>query len=981
MTYNLSIPGQVSEHQLKAIEAVATLVPEGGKVVEVGSLFGCSSWAWAKSVDPSVTVYCIDPWEKNEGVRTMEARLGITYGLEQFKIYTADCPNIRPLQGYSPVQFQDWTDPIDLYYEDAVHTNPILARNLAFWSEKIKPGGILCGDDYRPRFPDVVNGAQDLAERFSRELIRVDFFWCLLPDEALLPGATAIAGQLRALGTEHEALKRGRGAVFYIGPKKPLARAAPGTSPIAECRVSNESLDPWPQTAGGPIAAGLRITPQAAPDKVVAEMRVALPISRLAPDLPVDFDMVLPLAPLPEGQYRLIFDLVGPDGRWTIHPAAESASAPIITVAEGAPGMAITIPGQQEAAQPVLDRRAPLIDRNVTIRDFTSVAFADSHGAFDRHLGAGLLYYALSYVVRSQVSVCIGSGGGFVPSLMRRAQLDAGIMPSITYLVDANLPDLAFGSPLHAGGWLTSENAFLNREQDIVVLPMLSVDAAQLIARNGIRIDHLHIDGDHSVRGVLADFEAFSPLLSPSAVITMHDLRMPGVNEALETILKTRTDLQFLSFRDIGNGTGIVRRQLDASVPRRRQTLADLADPERKVTIQPESGAAAVGESQHRASFERWSYLKTPPYQVRYRLASDWVDRAGDAVVEIGGFPNSVVHHLSKIRAVHLIEPYTTPEFESEVRQAAQERDFPVFLHRTAIGREALDIEALKPFNLVALGLDLSSACKTVLDFEQGLVSLLGLICGASRSVIEIPRFRLSQLLCDHIFRILQPTISQDITLDLSQDPVAFSYHVKDERAVRRVLLIKETRAIDLGASDVRALITLAAGELFDATAKQTQPVEATYKLGAPIEFVLGGNSEPYKRGGWVGAEKRHTWMQGRESWLVVAPVGLDQLSEHSGLDLVLTVKPFVVPGKVDSQRLTVFIKGVELLSTTLREEGSVRCHIPIALAREETPMRICFVHPDAARPCDVLADSKDKKPLALAVREMTLNPSCSAAR
>src|SRR4051794_9544102 len=84
MPYNLSIPGQVSEFQLRAIECVAALVPPGGHVVEVGSLFGCSSWAWARSVDPSVTVHCIDPWEKNEGVRLMEARYGVTYGVEQF---------------------------------------------------------------------------------------------------------------------------------------------------------------------------------------------------------------------------------------------------------------------------------------------------------------------------------------------------------------------------------------------------------------------------------------------------------------------------------------------------------------------------------------------------------------------------------------------------------------------------------------------------------------------------------------------------------------------------------------------------------------------------------------------------------------------------------------------------------------------------------------------------------------------------------
>jgi hypothetical protein len=126
MPYRLDIPGQVSEIQLQAIEQVARLVPHDGCVVEVGSLFGRSSWAWAKSVAPSAKVFCLDPWEGNEGVRTLERHYGITYGLDQFKAYTAECPNIRPLKGYSPKDFRDWLCPVDLYYEDSVHAGPVL---------------------------------------------------------------------------------------------------------------------------------------------------------------------------------------------------------------------------------------------------------------------------------------------------------------------------------------------------------------------------------------------------------------------------------------------------------------------------------------------------------------------------------------------------------------------------------------------------------------------------------------------------------------------------------------------------------------------------------------------------------------------------------------------------------------------------------------------------------------------------------------
>ena len=107
MAKNPNIPGQISDYQQTAIEIVASLVPKKGRMVEVGSLFGSSSWCWAKSVDPSATVYCVDPWENNVGIWAMEKRCGIKYGIDQFKVYTADCPNIVPKQGYSPNDFED----------------------------------------------------------------------------------------------------------------------------------------------------------------------------------------------------------------------------------------------------------------------------------------------------------------------------------------------------------------------------------------------------------------------------------------------------------------------------------------------------------------------------------------------------------------------------------------------------------------------------------------------------------------------------------------------------------------------------------------------------------------------------------------------------------------------------------------------------------------------------------------------------------
>lgn len=248
MPYRTDIPGQVSVEQLEAISLVAPLVPANGKVVEVGSLFGRSSYAWAASVDPSVTVYCIDPWERNVGVRALEKKHSVRYGLEQFLTYTQDLPNIVAIKGRSPDVAHAWNDEIELYYEDAVHTNPVLSKNIEFWTSKLNKNGICCGDDFRPRFPDVVEAAKRVAERTKRKLLTVEFFWCVLPKESELPGAGEVAARLEEMSAAVREAKRKEVFRFSVGPST-LSRTPSETLQLTT-RITNETLRDWPNSPG-----------------------------------------------------------------------------------------------------------------------------------------------------------------------------------------------------------------------------------------------------------------------------------------------------------------------------------------------------------------------------------------------------------------------------------------------------------------------------------------------------------------------------------------------------------------------------------------------------------------------------------------------------------------------------------------------------------------------------------------------------------
>lgn len=965
MPYRLDIPGQVSVYQLMAIEAVATLVPANGCVVEVGSLFGRSSWAWAASVDPSVEVHCFDPWERNAGVRAMEVRYGVRYGLEQFLAYTADQPNIRAHKGYSPNDFGDWERPVDLYYEDAVHTDPILARNLDFWAGKLRPGGIVCGDDFRPRFPDVRAGAQRLADRMQRELVQVENFWCLLPPEALCPGSIEMAARLGEMSRASDNERRNRGFLMSIGPRQGIPAVTVGTAPAVALRVSNDSLDPWPEVHDrhGPLQTSVHVYLEEPERRCVAERQFPLPVSVLEPDIPVDFEFPLPTEELPAGRYLAVFGLLERNGSFAAGRDPDTAA-----------GAAFEVAGH--AALPVSatspPKRLPLLDAEVARRDFCAAVFADSHGAFSDHLGAGILYYALATAVRAQVAVCIGSGGGFVPSLLRRSQIDACIEPARTYLVDANIGELAFGSPTQQGGWMTEENQFLRRESDIVVLTMRSVDAARAFASQGVAIDYLHIDGDHSTPGVLADLESYLPLMSNHAVITLHDLRLPGVADAVSRFLETHLHWSAIEFREIGAGTLVLRRRGEAEIPRRLQTRTGFTDSSRRVDMDISQLTDEMHSSQLKSRFERWGYLTTEAYRLRYDIVARQFDDPDATIVEIGGFPNTILASLRQASRVYAIEPYAPADFVQVLQERAQACNVPLFLLPGSLGDIQLHWDDLGRYRLVALGLDLTSGAPTEASVVAALLALGRAIAGAEIVAIEVPGHAPSQATFDAIETLLVGRRELDVTLDLSKDPAADAFYVKDSRAMRRLVVFRPRPALMIDEPALRSALTDAAGRIHAARLKSESPQIIHYTLGHSLNFTRDGDARPYLRQGWAGPETRHTWTLG-DSSRIVLQLPDAQVIRQSRLRLKFEAQPLIVPGRLSSQSLVIRINGHEVHNACHQGDVVIDVPIPPEALTDEPLLTIDLLHPDARRPAEVIEGSRDQKLLSFAVRSLAV--------
>lgn len=184
--------------------------------------------------------------------------------------------------------------------------------------------------------------------------------------------------------------------------------------------------------------------------------------------------------------------------------------------------------------------------------------FASSHGAHpqESHLGLGMLYYALAYTHHG-LCVCLGSGSGFVPRLMRQAQIDSWNPQACTFLVDADLPQLGYGTTDYFHG---EPEAFTNLYPEIQVLKMKSHDAAAKFKD----IDYLHIDADHSYYGTKSDLEDYLPRVASQGVVTIHDTinraENLGVWKALRE-LRAEKAWELVEFRQ-GMGTALLKRRM-----------------------------------------------------------------------------------------------------------------------------------------------------------------------------------------------------------------------------------------------------------------------------------------------------------------------------------------------------------------------------------------------------------------------------------
>ena len=341
-----------------------------------------------------------------------------------------------------------------------------------------------------------------------------------------------------------------------------------------------------------------------------------------------------------------------------------------------------------------------------------------SHGAGGDYLGMGLMYYSLVYTLKPKVAVCLGSGGGFVPRLMRQAQRDLGIASdSRTILVDANKPEVGWGSP----AWLAEDSFFRTRFPDVeLVIDTTAAAATKFFAPSEMKIDYLHIDADHSFNGCLEDFKTYRPFLRAGSVVTMHDTNRndAGVKHVVEYV-RTLSEFEVVDFREIGEGTAVLRLG-DFHV---NGNSAKTVEPSSVITVTRHDDALAIGPAD-----KDWKYLESKAFAARYVLAAHFVANCR-SVIEIGGSKtpidlfltgehDSVVVLDPLIRESRRSELNGKPCAVSHVRARFQDVDWNVPPNADyGMIMMGLEIQGLEPHHYQKLFQLINGAKVTVIEF------------------------------------------------------------------------------------------------------------------------------------------------------------------------------------------------------------------------------------------------------------------------
>jgi predicted O-methyltransferase YrrM len=117
---------------------------------EIGTEAGKYAQVLCQAI-PGLKLYCIDPWldyDDGGGYKDSVTQAKFNQYLQETKtrLTQFDCEIIRDFSMNAVKKFED--NSLDFVYIDGNHRLDYVVNDLVWWTEKVRPGGIVAGHDY-----------------------------------------------------------------------------------------------------------------------------------------------------------------------------------------------------------------------------------------------------------------------------------------------------------------------------------------------------------------------------------------------------------------------------------------------------------------------------------------------------------------------------------------------------------------------------------------------------------------------------------------------------------------------------------------------------------------------------------------------------------------------------------------------------------------------------------------------------------------
>ncbi len=184
------------------------------------------------------------------------------------------------------------------------------------------------------------------------------------------------------------------------------------------------------------------------------------------------------------------------------------------------------------------------------------------------NLGYGWVHYSLIRLLKPKRVLCIGSRYGFIPAICALACRDNGF--GVVDFVDAGFSqNNILDKDRHWGGvgfWndkkIDKHFAKYGLAEHLKLHVMLSADFKNKYPKR--KWGYMHLDGDHSYKGVKKDFHDFWPSLETKGIVGFHDINTNlendldyGVDKFWQEISKKYSAFDFPG----SNGLGLIQKK------------------------------------------------------------------------------------------------------------------------------------------------------------------------------------------------------------------------------------------------------------------------------------------------------------------------------------------------------------------------------------------------------------------------------------